>query len=231
MSLIKSIYRIFLRYSYNFKMLIYNNEKRFNYILKNNIWGSDESISGPGSEIKNTISIRAEIPKLITKFNIKTLLDIPCGDFNWVKEMNLNINYLGADIVESIIKKNTLKYSSELVSFTKLDITSNIIQDKFDLILVRDLFIHFSNADIFKSLQNIKNSHSKYLLTTNYNDTQINNDIITGSFREINLMREPFNFPKPLYEINDSGNIKRPNTNILYKNKFLSLWNISNLEI
>ena len=145
--------------------------------------------------------------------------------------MNLNINYLGADIVESIIKKNTSKYSSELVSFTKLDVTSNVIQDKFDLILVRDLFIHFSNADIFKSLQNIKNSHSKYLLTTNYNDTQINNDIITGSFREINLMREPFNFPKPLYEINDSGNIKRPNTNILYKNKFLSLWNISNLEI
>ena len=231
MSLIKSIYRIFLRYSYNFKMLIYNNEKRFNYILKNNIWGSDESISGPGSEIKNTISIREEIPKLITKFNINTFLDIPCGDFNWVKEMNLNINYLGADIVESIIKKNTLNYSSELVSFTKLDVTSNFIQDKFDLILVRDLFIHFSNADIFKSLQNIKNSHSKYLLTTNYNDTQINNDIITGSFREINLMREPFNFPKPLYEINDSGNIKRPNTNILYKNKFLSLWNISNLEI
>ena len=34
-------------------------------------------------------------------------------------------------------------------------------------------------------------------------------------------MREPFNFPKPIYEINDSGNIKRPNTNILYKNKFL----------
>ena len=60
---------------------------------------------------------------------------------------------------------------------------------------------------------------------------QINKDIITGSFREINLMREPFNFPKPIYEINDSGNIKRPNTNILYKNKFLSLWSVSNLEI
>ena len=145
--------------------------------------------------------------------------------------MNLNINYIGADIVESIIKNNILKYSSELVSFTKLDITSDIIQDKYDLILVRDLFIHFSDADIIKSLQNIKGSHSKYLLTTNYNDTKINKDIITGSFREINLMREPFNFPKPIYEINDSGNIKRPNTNILYKNKFLSLWSVSNLEI
>ena len=45
-------------------MLIYNNEKRFNYIFKNNIWGSDESISGPGSEIKNTISIRKKFQNL-----------------------------------------------------------------------------------------------------------------------------------------------------------------------
>ena len=43
--------------------------------------------------------------------------------------MNLNINYIGADIVESIIKNNILKYSSELVSFTKLRLI-DIIQDK-----------------------------------------------------------------------------------------------------
>lgn len=212
-------------------MLIFDNEKKFNYIFKKNIWGSNESISGPGSEIQNTISIRKEIPNLINKLNIKTLLDIPCGDFNWFKEMNLDINYLGADIVDSIIIENNLKYSSELFNFKKLDITSDEIKSKFDLILVRDLFIHFSDKDIFKSLQNIKSSQSKYLLTTNYNDTKINVDIISGSFREINLMREPFNFPKPIFEIHDSGNVKRPNTNKNYENKYLSLWDLSNITI
>ena len=231
MSFIRLIYRNFLKYIYNLKMIIYNNERKFNYIFKKNIWGSTESISGPGSEIKNTILIRKQIPNLLAEFNIKSLLDIPCGDFNWLKEVDLNINYLGADIVESIINKNILKYTTNSVTFTKLDITSDDIIEQFDLILVRDLFIHFSNKDIYKSLQNIKKSKSKYILTTNYNDTKINKDIISGSFREINFMIEPFNFPTPIQEINDSGNIMRPNTDIPYQNKYLSLWDLRDLKI
>lgn len=38
---------------------------------------------------------------------IKTLLDIPCGDLNWMKKVNLSdIDYIGADIVEELIETN-----------------------------------------------------------------------------------------------------------------------------
>lgn len=231
MFILKYAYRATLKFIYIFKMIIYSNEKKFNYIFKKNIWGSYESISGPGSEIQNTIVIRQQIPNLIKKYNIKTILDIPCGDFHWFKEMDIKIDYLGADIVDTIINENNSKYSSDYISFKKLDITSEAINGKFDLIIIRDLFIHFSNDDIFKSLQNIKESQSKYILTTNYNDSDINKNIVTGSFREINLMIDPFNFPAPIFEIDDAGQILRPNSNILYQNKYLSLWNIKDLKI
>ena len=81
-------------------MLIYNNEKRFNYIFKNNIWGLMNNF-GPGSEIKNTISIREE-PKLITKFNIKTFLTL--AEISITKEMNLNINYIGEILLKVLSK-------------------------------------------------------------------------------------------------------------------------------
>ncbi len=231
MFILKYVYRATLKFIYIFKMIIYSNEKKFNYIFKKNIWGSYESISGPGSEIQNTIVIRQQIPNLIKKYNIKSILDIPCGDFHWFKEMDIKIDYLGADIVDTIINENISKYSSDYISFKKLDITSEAINGKFDLIIIRDLFIHFSNDDIFKSLQNIKESQSKYILTTNYNDSDINKNIVTGSFREINLMKDPFNFPTPIFEIDDAGQILRPNSNILYQNKYLSLWNIQDLKI
>lgn len=231
MSILKFIYRSVLKINYLFKMIFFNNEKKFNYIYKKNIWGSNESISGPGSEIRNTIAIRRQIPKILYKYKIKKILDLPCGDFHWFKEIDLKINYLGADIVDSIINENNLKYSNDFISFKKLDITSDPINDKFDLILIRDLFIHFSNNDIFRSLNNIKESRSKYILTTNYNDPETNKNIVSGSFREINLMLEPFNFPPPILEIEDSGHIIRPNSNIPYQNKFLSLWSIEDLKI
>ena len=212
-------------------MLIFDNEKKFNYIFKNNIWGSVESISGPGSELKNTIDIRNEIPLIISSYSIKSILDIPCGDFNWFKEMKIPIKYLGGDIVCEIIDNNNNNYRNENINFQKIDITKDLIPNNFDLIIIRDLFIHFSDHDIFMTLKNIKKTNSRYILTTNYDDTKINKNIVSGSFREVNLMLEPFLFPKPICKISDSGFIKRPNSNDLYRNKYLSLWDLNEIQL
>ena len=39
--------------------------------------------------LENTKNIRIELQKFIDEQNIKTILDIPCGDFYWMSKMNL----------------------------------------------------------------------------------------------------------------------------------------------
>ena len=60
---------------------------RFSYIYSAHYWPSNESVSGPGSELKNTKNIREEIKKIIDQYKIKKFLDIPCGDFTWIQNV------------------------------------------------------------------------------------------------------------------------------------------------
>ena len=67
-------------------------EAVFNSIYRNNTWDGDESISGPGASLRHTEAIRRELPLLIERLGIRTLLDAPCGDFNWMKETKLRLD-------------------------------------------------------------------------------------------------------------------------------------------
>jgi hypothetical protein len=87
-------------------------EDKFTWIYINNWWDSNESLSGPGSTLKHTNNLRKELPKLVIDFNICSVLDAPCGDFNWMKVLlpTLNVNYIGADIVQDLVDSNNAKY-------------------------------------------------------------------------------------------------------------------------
>ncbi len=89
--LIKTILKIILTPIRVINKKIYNNKKvkifeqnsakkKFELIYKTNFWSSKESVSGLGSEYKNTINIRKEITNLIKEYNIESILDAPCGD-------------------------------------------------------------------------------------------------------------------------------------------------------
>ena len=64
-----------------------SNSVKFNIIHKLNIWNSFETMSGSGSEIRNTRIISNILPKIIKKYKIKTLFDCPCGDMNYMSKI------------------------------------------------------------------------------------------------------------------------------------------------
>ena len=145
-----------------------NKEDVFEKIYDSNFWGSDESKSGPGSQIESTESVRESLPKLFEKYNIKSVLDAPCGDYNWMKTVEKNgIKYIGGDIVPKIVRANNKNYKDENTSFKVIDITSDEIP-QVDLIICRDCLQHLSQKNAKKALKNFKESGSKYLLVTNY---------------------------------------------------------------
>src|SRR4051812_27850000 len=61
----------------------------FSDIYRNNSWGDAESVSGRGSTLARTEVIRRSLPGLLESVGARSLLDAPCGDFNWMRHVEL----------------------------------------------------------------------------------------------------------------------------------------------
>jgi SAM-dependent methyltransferase len=201
-------------------------DKIFEEIYRKRMWGNDESVSGAGSTIQQTLGIVHLLPKIFEKYNIKTVLDIPCGDFNWMKTIDLSkIDYKGADIVGDLIAKNNQEYKRGNISFFKADILKDSLP-KVDLVICRDCLVHFSDRDVIKALNNIHHSNSKFLITTSFLNRIVNPSIVTGHWRPLNLQIHPFHLPLTK-EVYFEGNKEANGT---YTDKALVLWKINEIR-
>lgn len=200
-------------------------EERFELIYKKNFWSSKESSSGIGSENKNTVNIKKSIIRIIKDHEIKSVLDAPCGDFNWIKNiLNENLQYTGGDIVKDLIYENIRKFKQKNINFVQLDITTNQLPQA-DLMICRDCLIHLSFEKIRKFFQNFKKSNIKYLLLTSYKLKQtekkiINLDIPDGEFREIDMSEPPFSLPKAIDQILDKDEQTKNSAYYCYLNLY-----------
>ena len=201
-------------------------EEVFTDIYRHNKWHGDESVSGVGSGDEQTIGIISELPGVLAELEVSTLLDVPCGDFNWMRNVDLGrVQYTGADIVPELVQSNSRQFTRDNVSFRQLDLLKDQIPS-VDLIFCRDCLVHLSFEDIASALANICNSKSRYLLTTTFLERTANNDITTGQWRPLNLELEPFSLPKParvvLEGCTEAGG--------MVKDKALGLWSITDIR-
>jgi len=197
----------------------------FSRIYSKDVWSSGESLSGSGSDLGQTKVLRQELPKLFSRLGIKSALDIPCGDSNWMRHTALgDVDYLGADVVPEMINANRERFGGSNRRFMLLDITKDDLP-QVDLVMCRDLFVHFSFADIFAALENIKRSGSEYLLATTFTGRRVNYDRQTGLWRALNLQEPPLNFPNPLEIINEECTEEDG----AWKDKSMGLWRIQDI--
>lgn len=195
-------------------------------IYRNNMWGGANSVSGPGSELAQTDKIIQELPALFRTFNIRSVLDIPCGDFHWMRWVDLaGVDYIGADIVPEIMDRNRKYRTMRKVRFELMDLIHDPLPS-VDLILCRDCLVHFDLAAITRSLENIRASGSRYLLTTTFTGDRLNDDIVTGQWRPLDLESPPFGLPQPLQIIQEECQEKGG----VYADKALALWRVADLN-
>lgn len=193
-------------------------EEIFSDYYKYNSWGSKESKSGPGSTLYESKQLIEQLPELLKTLNIKTILDAACGDFNWMKEINLsNYLYTGIDIVTECIIDNQKKYQKDNIKFLRKSIMIDPLPTA-DIIICRDALVHFPSDMVLKTIQNFKDSGSTYLLMTHFTNIETNSDINMGDWRPINFTLEPFNFKEPLYIIKETLPIKT-----------MALWKLNDL--
>jgi hypothetical protein len=197
-----------------------NLAERFRLIHADNFWGSDESVSGLGSALQATGVLRRELPLLLERWELRSMLDLPCGDYGWMQHAALPLEqYIGADIVPAVIEALQPKGD-----FRLLDLTRDALP-RVDVVFCRDCLVHLSYADIAASVANLQRSGSAFLLTTHFTDHDANEDIESGDWRVLNFTQPPFHWPAPLdliveqCEEADGG----------YRDKTMALWRIADL--
>lgn len=195
----------------------------FSSIHAKNRWDGTSSVSGPGSTLEQTVTVRSVLPTLLRRHGVTTLLDLPCGDLNWIRQVDLQgANYMGADIVADIVARNQAA-NSGLGRFETLDLASCQLPE-MDLLLCRDCLVHLPFHMIHQCVANIARSGLRLLWTTTYVNVEENIDVEIGGWRPINLQRSPFNFPAPLEihletEAPDGG-----------QGKSMGLWRVADLR-
>ena len=94
-----------------------------------------------------------------------------------------------------------------------------------DVLLCRDALVHLSFADIRRVLRNVRASGTAYLLTTTFPGHAVNEDIVSGDWRLLNLEHAPFAFPPPralIVEGCTEGSGR-------FADKSLALWRVEDL--
>ncbi|MFL6229428.1 MAG: class I SAM-dependent methyltransferase [Pyrinomonadaceae bacterium] len=168
-----------------------------------------------------TEAIRRALPAVLDGLGAQTLLDVPCGDFNWMRYIDLGrVEYTGADVVPGLIARNRQMHGSRGRTFVVSDVTRDRLP-RVDVILCRDCFIHLSFRDIYAALANFKRSNSGFLLATTHVTVTQNEDTHTGGWRSVNLQLPPFNFPPPRQLIVEDTEL----------GKCLGLWSLEELEV
>ncbi|HMQ88900.1 MAG TPA: class I SAM-dependent methyltransferase [Flavilitoribacter sp.] len=195
-------------------------EEVFTQIYQGNLWENNQSVSGHGSTPEQTAEILRLLPGMLRRLGVKTLIDVPCGDFNWMQKLDLSgMTYTGADIVGELIESNRQKYGRDGLQFERLNLLEDPM-DAYDLVFCRDCLVHFSIGDIHRALDNIRTSGSRYLMTTTFTGQTENRDIPTGGWRPINFQFPPFNFPEPVLLLNE----KCTEWDGLFGDKSLGVW-------
>lgn len=128
-----------------------------------------------------TKSVRAWLPGALERLGVKTLLDAPCGDRNWIRTLALPCAYVGVDNEEAHMAR--AREDGADVRF--LDIRSDTLP-ACDAILSRDFLQHLSKADLEAALANFKASGATLLIATCHGADD-DKDIHTGEFRRVSL--------------------------------------------
>jgi hypothetical protein len=180
----------------------------FSHIYAKGIWvgqnGSGSSLSGIGSTNVATAGLVVQLSVFLKEVGCRQLVDIGCGDFNWMRNVEGNFDYVGIDVVPRVIDMNNAEFGNERRRFICMDATQTAIRPG-DVAVCREVLFHLSFVDGLQLLRNIKTAGFKYVLLTSDNNVWFNSDIRNGDYRPINLSKSPFSLPQPMRELNDSS--------------------------
>jgi len=177
-------------------------EEAFTEVYSQNTWGentSGEGTSGGGSTLKNTQAYRAYLADFLKQHNIRSVVDVGCGDWEFSQEIDWKgITYTGYDVVKPLVEQNQKKFGTKSIKFVHGNCV-HLDLPQADLLICKDVLQHLPLNEIFSFLKQL--SKYKYCLLVNdihnvgFADgiASKNMEISAGQYRPIDLTKPPFN--------------------------------------
>ena len=75
-------------------------KQAFTEIHDSGRWDVGETRDGTGSTMRFTELLITDLPNLLRRWHVTSILDAGCGEFNWMRHCDLSgISYVGGDVV------------------------------------------------------------------------------------------------------------------------------------
>ena len=185
--------------------------------------------SGHGSSLAATERLRAALPGVFDRYEVKTFLDAPCGDWTWMQAVDLGgIDYMGADIAESLIRANRSAYARPGVRFEVLDVTQSPLPAA-DILMCRECLFHLKFWLRWAFFENVAASRIPYLMTSICHVDENRNVKANGGFQWFNPCAAPFNLPEPLETIPENYD-SLPATGDRKKYRSMGVWSRAQIQ-
>lgn len=151
--------------------------------------------SGSGSSPANTARYRRYLAAYLTGHQVKSVLDIGCGDWQSTRLLNwAGITYTGIDVVPGIVLRNHFRYGwRRNLRFACADVLAGPRLPAADLVIVKDLLQHWPDAAIGQLEELLAGRRA--LLTYDLRRDRAHADTGPGGYRALDLTRLPFRWP------------------------------------
>jgi SAM-dependent methyltransferase len=144
-----------------------SNTDIFDEIYRRRAWGGpddDNPYSGPGTYDPSVPEYVAFILSFIEKNDIRTIVEIGCGDFAIGRLYASKVDrYVGVDVSSVVVENNRLRNSSDTISFIHGDACDLNIEPA-DLCIIRQVLQHLDNGSIKRILRKASR-HRNTLIT------------------------------------------------------------------
>jgi hypothetical protein len=205
--------------------MVKTRREKFTEVYQKNAWKGTESVSGTGSDLAQTARLREILPALVKELGAKSIVDAPCGDLHWMKDVDwegMGVSYTGVDIVTELVAGLRGKFPTR--RFECVDLVTDILP-RAEVVFCRDCLVHLPLDVVRGVLRNVAKSGATWLVTTTFPVSGVNSEVRWSGWRPLNLQAAPFSLPKPFKLINegcteDGGK---------YADKSLGVWRVSEL--
>ena len=175
-------------------------KRTFELIYAERGWGAGEQgkgSSGVGSTLEFTKLYRVFLQDFLAAHGIHSVVDAGCGAWEFSQAIDWNgIDYLGVDIVAPVIEANQRRFGAANIRFAVADIVRDELPPA-DLLLVKDVLQHLSNADVNRFLAQLPR-YRHVLIVNDVHPGSLTGelkDIRSGEFRTFDPSQPPHSLP------------------------------------
>jgi len=163
-------------------------QEAFTDVYQRNDWDVG---SGRGSTPDNTVEYRKLIERFIHTHEIKSVIDIGCGDWQFSRLIEWgDVEYLGIDTVPAVVEANRKRFGPRY-RFECRDVTNDKLPPT-DLLLMKDVLQHWPNSAIQTFLPRLKNYRFAILTNDGCPSPRLNTEIRMTGYRPLDLRQPPF---------------------------------------